>query len=461
MRVVPELVFVNCCYLAARNSAQLVRKYDRARFAATVAEKLIGIGVRCVIAAGWAVDDRTANAFATTFYDAILVGRRFLDAVADAREVAQASGGNTWAAYQCYGDPDWIFRRQPADAQRVARPLTDFAGIASAIGLENALETLEVESKFQGRTGEAQRVRLKYLEDRFGPLWGDVGSVAAAYAVAWDALGERRPAIRWYERAVAARDGTAPTFAIEQLANLRVREAWDDVERALLAAPAGNRAKTGDESLPKATRAARDKAINAALQEIDAAIELLHKLIALYPSSERSSLLASAYKRRVMVRGAAGKRAVDDIAKMRACYVDADNAVAKAGLERAFYPMLNLLAADLLLRKRAGNPLAPRRVKEVRRVLEQAMRDDPEFWAAAGEIELTTYEALASAGGLRGRLQQIEGRYRDLNARVKAKSMWRSVYDQASFVLSRCVTPDATAERHAAQQLLKLLKSFA
>jgi hypothetical protein len=50
--------------------------------------------------------------------------------------------------------------------------------------------------------------------------------------MAWDALGDRRAAICWYERAVAAEDGTAPTWAIEQLANLRVRDAWDDVERS-------------------------------------------------------------------------------------------------------------------------------------------------------------------------------------------------------------------------------------
>src|SRR4029453_14946037 len=64
MRVVPELVFVNSCHPAGGDSAQLLRKFGRARFAATVAEKLIGIGVRCVIAAGWAVDDATANTFA-------------------------------------------------------------------------------------------------------------------------------------------------------------------------------------------------------------------------------------------------------------------------------------------------------------------------------------------------------------------------------------------------------------
>src|SRR5699024_10549719 len=65
MRVVPELVFVNCCFLAARSGDQLLRgNYDRAQFAAGVAEELINIGVRCVVAAGWAVDDAAAGAFA-------------------------------------------------------------------------------------------------------------------------------------------------------------------------------------------------------------------------------------------------------------------------------------------------------------------------------------------------------------------------------------------------------------
>jgi hypothetical protein len=75
MRRVPELVFVNCCHLGARNEAQLLTQDgtdnvalpDRPRFAAGVAEELIKIGVRCVIAAGWAVDDGAAGAFATPF----------------------------------------------------------------------------------------------------------------------------------------------------------------------------------------------------------------------------------------------------------------------------------------------------------------------------------------------------------------------------------------------------------
>ena len=158
LRVVPELVFVNCCYLGARQTASVLDvappgyRHDRAAFAAGVAEELIRIGVRCVIAAGWAVGDAPAKAFATTFYGALLDSppKRFIDAVAQAREAARALGGNTWAAYQCYGDPDWILRRGIADAQMPPRPLQDeFSGVASAEGLKLALQTLQIRIQYQ------------------------------------------------------------------------------------------------------------------------------------------------------------------------------------------------------------------------------------------------------------------------------------------------------------------------
>ena len=99
-------------------------RLDRSAFAAGVADKLIEIGVRCVIAAGWAVEDGPAETFATTFYRELLAGARFIDAVGAAREAAWADdpGGNTWAAYQCYGDPGWTFAPPAAATRSGAAP---------------------------------------------------------------------------------------------------------------------------------------------------------------------------------------------------------------------------------------------------------------------------------------------------------------------------------------------------
>ena len=174
MRTVPELVFVNCCHLAGRNINQLLSpdQPTRAEFAAGVAEALISIGVRCVIAAGWAVDDDPANAFATSFYTALVTGCRFIDAVAQAREDARRLGGNTWAAYQCYGDPDWRYRPETGDAQRPTPPADEFAAVSSSNSLLLALETLAVRSEYQHADPEAQARKIRYLETAFGGLWG-------------------------------------------------------------------------------------------------------------------------------------------------------------------------------------------------------------------------------------------------------------------------------------------------
>ncbi len=234
MRTVPELVFVNCCHLAARSANEVLSgTYDRARFAANVSEELIEIGVRCVIAAGWAVEDEPAKIFATTFYDALLSGRRFVDAVADARSAAHAMGGNTWAAYQCYGDPDWVFRRGVGDAQHPAPPLTDeFAGIASAPALTLALESLAIKSRYQKASKETQRAKIRHLEERFAPMWGAMGAVAESFGLAWAETKATAEAIEWYRRALAANDGSASIKAAEQLGNLRARLALETVQQA-------------------------------------------------------------------------------------------------------------------------------------------------------------------------------------------------------------------------------------
>jgi len=213
LRVIPELVFVNCCYLATDDSSLFLKptNYDRARFASGTAHALIKGGVRCVIAAGWAVDDEAASIFATKFYSTLLRGERFIDAVAAAREEACGCGGNTWAAYQCYGDPDWRFRQRTGDAQRPALPPAgqEFAGIASAPSLILALDQIAVESEYQPEKLEAQAARLRYLDATFARYW-ERGDVAEAFGNAWSKSGRfDDEAIAWYERARAAEDGTA------------------------------------------------------------------------------------------------------------------------------------------------------------------------------------------------------------------------------------------------------------
>ncbi|KDB53130.1 hypothetical protein X805_13020 [Sphaerotilus natans subsp. natans DSM 6575] len=121
MDPVPELVFLNCCHLGRLDDGRTTP----AQRAASLAQTLIDIGVRCVLVAGWAVSDAGAAQFGGTFYRELLQnGCAFGEAVFRARqrthELAPA-GDLSWGAFQAYGDPAWTAVRptRPAASTRI------------------------------------------------------------------------------------------------------------------------------------------------------------------------------------------------------------------------------------------------------------------------------------------------------------------------------------------------------
>jgi tetratricopeptide (TPR) repeat protein len=444
MRTVPELVFVNCCHLAQSGSDNTLRvhgQFDRSAFAAGVADKLIEIGVRCVIAAGWAVEDNAAKAFATTFYRELFGGAVFINAVAAAREAAWNQGGNTWAAYQCYGDPNWAWRRETGDAQVGTSIRDQYEGIASPLGLALALEELAVQSSWMGAQALAQLERARHLEARFGALWGGMGAVAEAFALAYHKAGDRDKAIDWYRRALRANDASASLKAHEHLGNLVVRRAWDRVSRAKPHAPA----------------------FAAGREEIAAALRGLQALAALQPTAERHSLCGSAWKRMAMIE----QRAGDTKAQMAAlhmateCYQRAEALTAAEGLDNLFYPALNRMALELVTRagQRDWAGFEPAVTAAVRASLAAKNRDDPDFWSVAGGVELELYEAVAGRC-LRDKRAVLEVGYGNLHDRMSGKSEWGSVLDQVDLVLTPYARSAPAAEREAATALRAVLAAF-
>ncbi|MBV8817078.1 MAG: CHAT domain-containing protein, partial [Acidobacteriaceae bacterium] len=129
MRRVPELVFINCCHLGRMDNdgrTQSTARDDRHALAANLAVQFIDMGVKAVIAAGWAVDDAAAKTFSASFYQFFLSGETFGRSVIMARQATfeQHPGVNTWGAYQCYGDPGFRLHLErnveSADGQHVA-----------------------------------------------------------------------------------------------------------------------------------------------------------------------------------------------------------------------------------------------------------------------------------------------------------------------------------------------------
>lgn len=233
LRVLPELVFLNCCHLGKIDpqapAASLEREpVERAwsRLAASVSGELIKLGVRAVVAAGWAVDDAAANCFATEFYGEMLSvpGQPFGEAVWRARQRTYrgyAAHTNTWGAYQCYGDPGFAFgpraagaaaeRQDPVAAHEIVRELEEIRRRAPA-------------ADAAGRAADLARVRWLI---RTMPAGWRSGRLLCALAAAYAALGELGAGIAAYREAFGT-DGSSeeiPLVTLVRLAELEARYA--------------------------------------------------------------------------------------------------------------------------------------------------------------------------------------------------------------------------------------------
>jgi hypothetical protein len=103
MSTVPDLVFVNCCHIGKTEGLAEEYFHKRYQLAANIGTQLIENGVKCVVAAGWSVNDKAAFDFARIFYDSMFNGYNFGESIKEAREYVfeNNQNTNTWGAYQC------------------------------------------------------------------------------------------------------------------------------------------------------------------------------------------------------------------------------------------------------------------------------------------------------------------------------------------------------------------------
>ena len=239
IRNLPELVFINCCHLG-----QIDRplSFPAHRLAASVAEELIKMGVKAVIAAGWAVNDAAAATFAKSFYRTLLAGAKFGEAVKQARlDTYSLGNNNTWGAYQCYGDPGFALTLTPGEDGDKTR---EFCSRRECID-----ELKDVAASSQGVRGEGiapLRDRLHTASRALGTYWRD-GESLYLLADAHKHMSDFELAIAMYKQAIGQEKASAPIAAIEQLANVldryaerlypsdsaKAAELWDEAYRKL------------------------------------------------------------------------------------------------------------------------------------------------------------------------------------------------------------------------------------
>jgi hypothetical protein len=412
MRHVPELVFINCCHLGK------TRSQTRQAFpalAANLGVQFIRMGVKAVVAAGWAVDDDAAKTFAATFYQRMLAGDTFGDAVRAARRVCvqQHPQSNTFGAYQCYGDPGFRLLRTQADGARsAARPPGALHAHAELIShLDNLRESIRMQSAAtdQARLQEALDALLDRIPDTGRDIWLARADVRASLGFLWGEVGDYARAIDHLDGALSAYQGDCPIRVLEQCANFRVRLAgqrWSDAKAGGIA----------DDTLREALRST----IIAAIMELDLLIQRAR-------TPERLNMMGAACKRLALVT--TGQERQESLVNMATYYRDALMLEGLGGV----YPFTNSVLADLFAA--AGDPeYAPLwsrdaltgEIERIRTCCEAEYRDDPRLWLATGVADCMLLPLIDEA------LRASDGRAARTRSRPAAKRGGRNAAPAAA-----------------------------
>ncbi len=280
---VPDVVFLNCCSLG---------RIGLHRMAAGLAREFMAIGVRALVAAAWPIDDNAARVFAETFYRELIAGRPLGDTITRARNMcAEVGGRETWAAYQCYGDPGFVLRGSRLSlGEAVDEPVSESDLIARLDGLAVRVSDL-------GRPGRGGVVdRRKRLLATWNQLsaWIDGRPELAASApiqrrlasTARD-LGEYRvAAARFRQFVVGDRDGKSVVGPQTGSASVA------DVQQA-----ANSLARAGQQAARQAQADAAADRVTIALGELALAADLARAAVDLLPNRESLGILASTLKR--------------------------------------------------------------------------------------------------------------------------------------------------------------------
>jgi len=256
---IPELVFLNCCYLGQIDRAA-PNRLDANKLAASISRELIRRGVRAVVAAGWPVRDDAALCFAQEFYKHLLATKPFGLALREARQQtwSRFPDSNTWGAYQAYGDPDFRLVRRPESANQ-----SNGETIVAAEEVGMSLDRLA--GQVDQLDAAALEKKLNKLKEQCAGDWLRQGTVQEGFGKVYGEHGLFEQAIEHYKRAVGSEDRDHPSTlrALEQWINLEVR--------------AGKKAKK------KGT--------------IKKAIQRGKTLLNIAETSERCSILGSAFKK--------------------------------------------------------------------------------------------------------------------------------------------------------------------
>lgn len=268
MDVIPEFVFINTCYSGKNTKAANELSYNTYGFAANVGTEFMAAGVKAVIVAGWPVYDDLAQIFAQEFYKNFLLQKPFGESVQLAREACYDAdpNRNTWGAYQCYGDPNFVLRLHHHRSNTIEYTL--------AVEVLNDLSQINNKLDIYKEIDETFRTHLDNIIDAIDHLKIDDGIVIEKLAEVYNKLGNLEKAKECYDQLSTLEKAVFSLKALEQKLNVWAKMVVKNCSKENFA---------------------------ASISELDEIIENLAFLNKIGESSERYSLLGSTLKRKAFI----------------------------------------------------------------------------------------------------------------------------------------------------------------
>jgi tetratricopeptide (TPR) repeat protein len=355
MSKVPEFVFVNCCYLGQMDNRAEEENQNRNKLAANIGTQLIEIGVKAVIVAGWAIDDTAAVDFCEKFYECFLSGVPFGEASKSARKLIferHKGRTNTWGAYQCYGDPfyklDGISSRSGASSKFYLQEEIELELFNMAFSLES--KSLKNEDAIK---------KLTLLEEAIKQSNFSGEKITEYLADVYSKLGNYQRAIGHYEELTKLEKAGFSFRALEQYCNVTCKYWVEEFARD-----------------PKKQK--------EAVTEIQKAIAKLESLLSLGVTSERYSLLGSAYKRELMLLNDQ-KQFILTLQNSSKAYFDA----AKISGSKSAYPINNAVQLARVFELVSGQdfqfegstrPKYAKIIDDLEKLIQSKAKEKKDYW---------------------------------------------------------------------------------
>ncbi|MEN0003395.1 MAG: CHAT domain-containing protein [Bacteroidota bacterium] len=431
----PEFAFINCCFTGDIDPSFEETYQDRYKLAASIGVQLIEMGVQAVVITGWAVHDRAAKDFANEFYRLMLQGEYFGRAVQRARKEIYTTHrySNTWAAYQCYGDP-WYKLVKTSSPQRPKNRY--WAEDEVLVDLYNVLS--EKINKFEKKEEMLEKAQQIFEAATNSNMVTPV--VYEKMAEIYAGFDELSTAIDFYEKMLRENSAEYSVKGLEQYCNLRIKKFVEDME------------------LKRSQKEAIEKVLEDKDSRIIKDFELLLKI---FPTAERHNLLGSAYKRLAYVFENNQLFLEGTVNNYEAAYDQKENDV------RTYtYPLSNLLQAQFFLsegelgatsKDKAAQFLSPIEwIEDSEQKLRKVEVKHQNFWEDIAPINILTTKLLYVSDGktVEEAADEIIARYAVVFSTSGTLQYLRSEIEQFDFLIRMLERIQDKKHRHSKNKAL-------